>query len=660
MNEIEQIRLDALRALSGANEVRERLLAGLAMGTPSVVSSTYLTKCRVKEHHKIVEKVLDRRTKNPSYTASHLTDIVGLRLLSLYRKELPLILDRFLSFVFFAQQDPFALFSGPKLIDTLHEVIIYRTSDDTDTALQHVISVFRNLKLSVEIVPDGKDPNDVEADVKIVKKPSEYSSIHLVLWCNGLIRDKQFPVPLEVQIRTALEDVWAEIDHMLKYKVRDRDPETLPLHQKKEHDLAIKHLESLKRRLDNCSDTADLIETQIKHAFDIESRDTIPDTTLSVYTSKLTNLALASPLQSRINNAVQLEHELFGKLLDLTETDTIPPLVNMIRQFSSIAKTFRECLDKYEEKASEDPEKRRDARYYLLMEAALCLYWEGRLMKTASLQGENPEENDYAGKSDLVLDSALRLYFNIEDDNRYSNDPILAFRVANVLAARGDQELALRKFEDAVVKLEGAELLPENHYLRVRIPKQLGVALWEEGEQIRRKGLEYRIPTFMLEKRRECYTRAFEVTKSVYGNVVEPVVDNPGTTTERENKHTANNLLDYTLSYWRTDPDDADREAFRDQVGMSKGWTKEFVTEVIGDGVETIEFPTLADTVREAGRYLGDNKMEIKAAERVLQLLETKDWTVHSSKETINEMRTDAEASLKRLRAKKRHKKRRR
>ena len=143
--------------------------------------------------------------------------------------------------------------------------------------------------------------------------------------------------------------------------------------------------------------------------------------------------------------------------------------------------------------------------------------------------------------------------------------------------------------------------------MQVRIPIQLGIAIWEEGEQIRKKGLEFQIPTFMLEKRRECYARAFEVTQRVYGKEVEQGLDSQSRTTERETKHTANNLLDYALCYWRTDEDGADMEAFRDKfdkAGLPEEWAKELVTKVIGDGVETIEFPNLADTVREAGRYL--------------------------------------------------------
>ncbi|CAN0517622.1 unnamed protein product, partial [Ectocarpus sp. 8 AP-2014] len=58
----------------------------------------------------------------------------------------------------------------------------------------------------------------------IVKEPikdDSYSSIHIsttaISYDLGIVK----PVPMEIQIRTAIEDIWSEVSHTNKYKAND-------------------------------------------------------------------------------------------------------------------------------------------------------------------------------------------------------------------------------------------------------------------------------------------------------------------------------------------------------------------------------------------------------------------------------------------------------
>jgi hypothetical protein len=92
--ELELATIDALR---GANEPRDRLLLAVSTGTPAVSDLAYAVKVRVKEDYKIQDKVLLKRKKNPDYAVCNLRDVVGLRVITLYRLDalaiIPILVD---------------------------------------------------------------------------------------------------------------------------------------------------------------------------------------------------------------------------------------------------------------------------------------------------------------------------------------------------------------------------------------------------------------------------------------------------------------------------------------------------------------------------------------------------------------------------------------
>lgn len=89
---------EALEARRGADHVQTHLLKMLDIGSPSVSELAYAVKSRIKDDYKIVQKVEKKREERAAYNVSDLRDIVGLRVVTLYRLDalaiLPIFLER--------------------------------------------------------------------------------------------------------------------------------------------------------------------------------------------------------------------------------------------------------------------------------------------------------------------------------------------------------------------------------------------------------------------------------------------------------------------------------------------------------------------------------------------------------------------------------------
>jgi ppGpp synthetase/RelA/SpoT-type nucleotidyltranferase len=383
-----EVELDALRVLSGADEVRKKLLSAMDMGNPSIDQLAYLIKCRIKNHGGLVEKVLDRKKKKPSYKASDVTDIVGLRILALYRADLPTIIRQFLRVVSFASEELINLFAGPGLHQSIHEIIIYRASSDADVVDELILAEFEKYGLTSEIVPEGTRLEDVKAHVKIVRKQALYSSIHLVFWCYGFTKDRRYRVPLEVQVRTTIEDVWSEIDHSLNYKIKEGSPDALDSNQRKHYDNAKQYLRNLKGLLDNCTTQADIIHDQIQLIFgSVQERKPNP-TLRSVDTEKLLELDLAYEIRQPLRQIVESIRTCFDRMYSDSWPSSTSEIITAIDQFDRAAGGLERCIAEYNKRPSTDARTDKDINYYLRTERCLCLYWVAYLAKVVLPEGE--------------------------------------------------------------------------------------------------------------------------------------------------------------------------------------------------------------------------------------------------------------------------------
>lgn len=321
-------------------------------------------------------------------------------------------------------------------------------------------------------------------------------------------------------------------------------------------------------------------------------------------------------------------------------TGEIDNLVQLADRFSQTATQLEECWSKCGGETIHTDEDKRFIDYYLIMEAALCFYWEAFLSNIVALSQDDPHEFEKRGKT--ALDESTRLYFHLDRDTRFAGDSILAYRIGNVLTLRGDREIALDKYREAVANLADSTLASD-HVMRARIPRYLGISLWEAAGRLKGKAKDLSNPDFFKERRKELYLEAIDVTfplhkKEIKTGTLESVEVKPA----EESRITANNIIEYSLCYL----DVGGSWATLAEHGVTEKYLKELLKEVVGSGIDSIARPTVLDTVRAMARYLGDRELATGAAKRVLELSKARDWTVMLSEEVYKEMKRDAEEEL--------------
>lgn len=638
-----ELEVACLNALAGASEVRSRVLSGLMLGHPSIDKTAYLTKCRVKDHESLLKKVLDRRENGkPEYSPTDVRDIVGLRLLTLYRRDLPKLVSQFLSFVEAGLREDFSLFAGDDLRNAIEEVIIYTTALEGDQVDSLLIDQF--ISRGIPAAPENEgDGSEKGLRVKILRKESQYSSIHIVLWCRNFISGQQkHRIPMEVQIRTSLEDVWGEIDHGLSYKnesIQDDGPGRAHIESAREQ------LKTLKKQLDACGSSADTIAKQMEYATPSILRATANVSARSVNMGTLVELPVGS---SRKSELVGLTNDVQASFRDFSngEFGKVPNgAMRLADRFAEIGERLIAIADSVSSDASLNQVEKDLGLYYLHMEAALSFYWAGRVI------GGSHDEVDPAEKADFFFSKSLSVYSKLALDPKYAHDAILAYRIANVLTAQNQSELALVKLREASKELETHPQpnLRDDHFLRVRIPRQLGVAYWEMAESLKVKAASLRLDDHFIERRRGLYLEALRVTAPLLNVDVAAAdagLDMGAEESADEKMKTANNVLEYALCFLRAGGTFDVLEKF----AVTKDVLRGFVSLIEGaDGLEKLEIPVWGDTLRAAYEELLNDKDKAKEAARAtIQLIESnkKMFEAVHGERIVAEMVDDARRTL--------------
>ena len=371
-----QLELKAFKAVSGAEYARLRLLHGLSMGTPSIEDDAYLIKSRVKRVDSLVSKVLERRQDNdPSYGPENARDIVGLRLLALFKNDLPMLVRRFIAFVAWSQKPPFSLFYGTVINEAIAEIKIYATSDVNDVNTDFIVEEFE-----VHGFVRGTS-NDDEVRIEVHRKASQYSSVHVVLWANGPNQSHNDRIPVEVQLRTSLEDVWGEIDHRLRYKARNEV--RFPGRKITSPAASVRELEILKKNLDTCSDFADLIGTKIKT--DVVTASVIkPYNKLVSYDiNNLIDQKFEKSIREGLHKTVDRLHDTYRSVYAQTGPATPETLKELLSSFEALIDELIAFLA-MKQFAARRGWQGTEGYYRLKMELALCHYWMAVILKALS------------------------------------------------------------------------------------------------------------------------------------------------------------------------------------------------------------------------------------------------------------------------------------
>ncbi|HQV04974.1 MULTISPECIES: RelA/SpoT domain-containing protein [unclassified Novosphingobium] len=563
----DQLQLEVVEALRGADNLRERLQHALQSGAPSVSELAYAIKSRVKEDYKAIEKIRDRRfgSRNrdpkPAYCAMDLTDLVGVRIVTLYRLDVFEILEVLLETIERDQSE-----SAVFVKNSISEVVIYSTNPtgDVQDFPRRVCAFF-----------DSRGFSDV---TRIEEKPSNYTSIHIVIRGRGKYRDEYREIPVEIQIRTALEDVWGQIEHSLKYKRRTLSGSGGEAVEHSRIATTLSHLGALKTMIDGIAQYADQIKLQID--------EQEPD--IRAATSKS-----AEEIGGRLASLTDIPQNLRSELALLVDKSNLT-LSKMDRSVSFRVRKLREIStsisEKYEEIISSNqlkPRSLRELKYICEMHRALIHYQIGNLT--------------YREGDDLRI--ALELYSSLE--KLFPRRSIVIYRLAKALASAGARTKSIEKFRYLIDHLDD-DPLPTDHWIRSAAPRMLGVLLWEEAISIRSAmtpvGSENRRSLAMI-------SEAIRVTEFAF---LANVGDDPLSESDTSEKvRAANNILYYLLEYlsWGGRP----------KAGLDDSRVRELLLN-IGEGSDR-GFLSLAtaETARRAYAFLKDADRELAAAECVMR-----------------------------------------
>ncbi|QQX89735.1 RelA/SpoT domain-containing protein (plasmid) [Cupriavidus necator] len=462
-----------------------------------IEQSCYAVRARVKAEGKLVEKVARKRETKPAYELESITDVIGIRLVTLFRRDLPDILTKVLDVI----EHSADLRPNPVKKSSLEEIVVYNSELES--------SAFNLL------IKETLDQRQVP--FKKLDSKEGYSSIHIVcrvgkdvVRCDEI--GPNYLIPIEVQIRTVFEDAWGEIDHKYGYVARSGKDVSLAGNQA----LVGPHLRVLKQFTDACAAYADTIKemstddgavaTKAGRILSVESDDDV--------LRRFEQLGVPRSYIEQYANGRAIREKCAAPTLGKQERTVC--YLDASQYFHSIAQQCEKELQ---------GEGLKLYWYYVTLNAAFCLL------------STNASES---------IESAVGIYLDLAE--KYANYPLVKFRLGQAYSKLGKVDDSIRLFEDAlgdVQQLAAASKakqswednlpLPDYKHISTALPKLLGYQYWQKGA--------FRTDPTDVDQRLSLYRKAYEVTLLAYD--ITP-----------ENADLANNLVYYALEYLALNPKD--------------------------------------------------------------------------------------------------------
>jgi ppGpp synthetase/RelA/SpoT-type nucleotidyltranferase/tetratricopeptide (TPR) repeat protein len=568
------IELATTNALRGAENLRDRLLLEMSLGSPAVSDLAYAVKVRVKEDYKIHEKVLAKRRDRPLYGVPDLRDILGLRIITLYRLDALSIIPLLLKMIQSAKDEGSLFRPG-----SLEEIVIYSTNPQGDAQglPTRLMALFKERGL--------------DKIARIHETPQNYTSIHMVAWGRGKYHEGYRDIPVEIQVRTAFEDVWGEIDHALKYKrdrasISDRAPASSSPERLQS---SLAHLNVLKTMIDGIAQYADQIKLQITEIDSDRLRSAVSKTA----EDPLVRLAPLKDLPAELKEAIQDAVGLVKPALEAGPKADEGEKIRTLREGLSRLDVVREKLA---QQTGLSIKTKKEADYVVSMQRALVLFEIGNMIENGATQ----------------LTQAAKIYATME--STFPRRLVVKYRYGKVLDALGARDAAIDKFRIIVEQLsQKGEPTPKDHWIRASAPRVLGVLLWEEADTLRRQDLV--VGQLQFAPRRVALLReAFEITQRAYAADVKEEEVNEKVLSQRSKA--ANNLLYYALEMIDAALD-CDEPA---EDCISHAQMRAYLHDMGADDPGGLDDMRFLDTARRAYLVLGDLPPAQAAAQRFLDL----------------------------------------
>ncbi|MGC9417825.1 MAG: hypothetical protein ACP5EN_02525 [Rhodovulum sp.] len=486
----EKIRRDASLALTGAEYVREKLVALAGLGPNSLYEQVYAIKVRVKSLDSLVDKVKEKR-KTKKYSAHDATDLVGMRLLCVYAEDLPEATRSLVRFLRFCQSPEVKLFAGEDLSEAIREIIVYKSTRNARV----YDSVFRYCKELPGIAHE--DSGTHLALVEHEGDEKSYSSIHFV--CRGISYASGSPkeVPVEIQIRTVFEDTWGEIDHNLEYKMRQKLSRPLRKDLIPVHSNYRSLLNNLKGHLEDAGALAESVRNGYKYLYDALGQKKSPQTKLrfkriffgdsfekavpqevldqtfgkcGLDDVKSRAKKLRAMVESGVSGRVQADEAI--KELDI-QTEKLRGLLKLLPEPGQLTEGHQE------------ERLIGDIFYFLNMEVAICHIWKAQILKAFFPLSVH----DTIG----LLEEARDIYFKLERDRRFTSDSMLNFRLGCTMEELGKPEFGEFFLQRAIDALDEDSSLTDSIF-QVIIPHYFGLVAWRKRASLLDLGIKSKNP----------------------------------------------------------------------------------------------------------------------------------------------------------------------
>jgi ppGpp synthetase/RelA/SpoT-type nucleotidyltranferase len=225
---------EIFETLQAADAVAQRFRALIASSGQDFAYTQFYTRIRVKSYNSIIQKIQRKRRQEGDelFSFHDITDIVGFRIVTLYDDDINNAINDLLKLIDAGGRFGESLFKPYKPLnperlttwDFIKEVESYprlRQRDDVHWKAHHRVRA----EITKQVGSDQKTLNHhlSKLKLKLAKDDDqqEYSSTHFLLNATSTVGKKEINVPIEVQIRTAVEDIWGEIDHQIFYKAED-------------------------------------------------------------------------------------------------------------------------------------------------------------------------------------------------------------------------------------------------------------------------------------------------------------------------------------------------------------------------------------------------------------------------------------------------------
>lgn len=430
--------------------VEQKLLEYLAK--EELHKDCYAFRTRVKPVEKLIEKVQRKVKKNEDYNLQSITDVVGLRIVTLFRQDMEIVARKIMGMICDGDSDVL-------LSNQIEEVIIFAVNHKHDSVVQLIKSAISEF----DFINEDK--------IKIEESEAGYSSIHIVSRYGADLNEHlpvaDFPdykVPVEIQIRTVFEDAWGEIDHKYGYEHREGKNSDQKIHNA-EH--VKKHLRLLKSFVDACAQYADVIRQEATDVVLNTRSENILDADNSEFAVMLMReFGVSSELIAKFSEIREVRKE-----AEELQTKSSEESHSRYNDAISMLQDFKSELLQDGGYCQSGARTAKVLRHFVMLDHALCLLSNGH---SASLQ------------------EAIKIYLELLAENE--NYPIVNYRLGQAFSKQKDYRAAALHYNKAKSAIEefkpGSEneyFLPDHdkEYILKTLPKVHGYSLWKHSLEVR-------------------------------------------------------------------------------------------------------------------------------------------------------------------------------